>query len=105
MPSFLKLMKIDNMWCTGGSKNAALSVLTGLRQREGLASEGAPCYYQPGLEAVALPASLVPCQTLSGTSKNTFPCFFLHWLSVCFWGKIKAILSHYVQNFTSLEME
>jgi len=51
------------MWCTGGIKNAALSVLTGLRllmQREGLASEGASGYYRPDLEAVALPAGLGP---------------------------------------------
>lgn len=51
-------------------------------QREGLASEDAPCYYRPGLEAVALPAGLGPCQTLSGTSKRTFLCFFHHCLSL-----------------------
>lgn len=84
-----KLMKTGSVRCTGGSRNAAWSVLTGLRllmQREGLASEGAPCYYRPGLEAMALPAGLGPCQTLSGTSKRTFLCFFLHCLSSCLAG-------------------
>lgn len=77
------------MWCTGGSKNAAFSAWTGFRllmQREGLASEGGPCYYQAGLEAMALPAGLVPCQTLCGTSKSAFLCFFLHSLAGCIAG-------------------
>lgn len=63
----MKFTKMGNMQCTGGSKNAALSVLTGLRllvQGQVLAFEGALCYYYlPGLEAMASPAGLVPCQT------------------------------------------
>lgn len=89
----MNFIKICSMWCTGGSKNAAWSFLTGLRllmQRQGLAPEGTPCYYWPGLEAMALPAGLVSCQTLCGTSKSTFPCFFLHWLSSSIAGEHKG---------------